>query len=91
MTSNRNTRPGVRFYQGALTTSAEGLHREVRGESGEVSAPCGSTEPMALEGAAGVEYTCPMHPEVRQTGPGSCPKCGMALEPATVTAANVAM
>lgn len=26
-------------------------------------------------------YTCPMHPEVRQTGPGSCPKCGMALEP----------
>lgn len=27
------------------------------------------------------EYTCPMHPEVRQFGPGSCPKCGMALEP----------
>jgi Cu+-exporting ATPase len=27
------------------------------------------------------EYTCPMHPEVRQQGPGSCPKCGMALEP----------
>jgi len=26
-------------------------------------------------------YTCPMHPEVRQIGPGSCPKCGMALEP----------
>ena len=32
--------------------------------------------------AAG-EYTCPMHPEVRQTGPGACPHCGMALEPAT--------
>jgi P-type Cu+ transporter len=29
-------------------------------------------------------YTCPMHPEVRQHGPGSCPKCGMALEPATL-------
>ncbi len=28
-----------------------------------------------------VEYTCPMHPEVRQDHPGSCPKCGMALEP----------
>ena len=27
-------------------------------------------------------YTCPMHPEVRQAGPGSCPKCGMGLEPA---------
>ncbi len=29
-------------------------------------------------------YTCPMHPEVRQRGPGSCPKCGMALEPVEV-------
>jgi P-type Cu+ transporter len=31
-------------------------------------------------------YTCPMHPEVRQEGPGSCPKCGMALEPLRVEA-----
>ena len=31
------------------------------------------------------EYTCPMHPEVRQIGPGVCPDCGMALEPTTVT------
>ncbi len=30
-------------------------------------------------------YTCPMHPEVRQSTPGSCPKCGMAMEPTTVT------
>jgi P-type Cu+ transporter len=30
---------------------------------------------------ARTEYTCPMHPEVRQSGAGSCPKCGMALEP----------
>ena len=30
-------------------------------------------------------YTCPMHPEVRSGEPGSCPKCGMALEPLTVT------
>ncbi len=29
----------------------------------------------------GTIYTCPMHPEVRQIGPGACPKCGMALEP----------
>src|SRR5258708_38467742 len=29
----------------------------------------------------GAIYTCPMHPEVRQVGPGNCPKCGMALEP----------
>lgn len=30
---------------------------------------------------AGTVYTCPMHPEVQQVGPGDCPKCGMALEP----------
>lgn len=30
-------------------------------------------------------YTCPMHPEVEQVGPGSCPKCGMALEPKEVS------
>jgi P-type Cu+ transporter len=32
------------------------------------------------------EYTCPMHPEVRQMGPGACPKCGMALEPVAISA-----
>ncbi|MGA4670142.1 copper-transporting P-type ATPase [Propionibacteriaceae bacterium Y1923] len=31
----------------------------------------------------GTEWTCPMHPEIRQDGPGTCPICGMALEPAT--------
>jgi len=33
----------------------------------------------------GTVYTCPMHPQIRQEGPGSCPICGMALEPETVT------
>lgn len=33
----------------------------------------------------GVIYTCPMHPEVRQEGPGSCPICGMALEPEEIS------
>lgn len=35
----------------------------------------------AQDASESVEYTCPMHPEVRQYGPGTCPKCGMALEP----------
>ncbi|MGH8042617.1 MAG: heavy metal translocating P-type ATPase, partial [Rudaea sp.] len=35
---------------------------------------------------AGTIYTCPMHPEVQQVGPGHCPKCGMALEPLLPTA-----
>ena len=34
----------------------------------------------------GTMYTCPMHPEIRQEGPGDCPICGMALEPEQVTA-----
>ena len=33
-------------------------------------------------------YTCPMHPEIEQDHPGDCPKCGMALEPKTVTAGS---
>lgn len=40
----------------------------------------------AASGAEVVEYTCPMHPEIRQDGPGTCPICGMALEPVMVTA-----
>ena len=35
---------------------------------------------------AGAEYTCPMHPQIRQVGPGACPICGMALEPVVMTA-----
>ena len=39
----------------------------------------GTNEPQ--HAPAGTIYTCPMHPEIRQEGPGSCPICGMALEP----------
>ena len=39
--------------------------------------------PSSADPAA--EYTCPMDPEVRQLGPGTCPKCGMALEPVRVS------
>jgi len=43
-----------------------------------------SPEPMP----EGTIYTCPMHPEIVQVGPGTCPKCGMALEPKGVPAAD---
>ncbi|MGB9491607.1 MAG: heavy metal translocating P-type ATPase [Terriglobales bacterium] len=50
-----------------------------------VIAPVGAIRPAAAQvGAAGADsrtYVCPMCPEVRQIGPGPCPKCGMALEP----------
>lgn len=39
--------------------------------------------PSEAAGEKDTVYTCPMHPEVRQVGPGSCPKCGMALDPET--------
>lgn len=42
--------------------------------------------PSHTDSAPGTIYTCPMHPEVRQVGPGTCPKCGMALEPLDATA-----
>ena len=42
-----------------------------------------ATEPQVAR--SGVMYTCPMHPEIRQPAPGSCPKCGMALEPESPT------
>jgi Cu+-exporting ATPase len=43
-------------------------------------------EDAARSGPKDAIYTCPMHPEVRQVGPGDCPKCGMALEPVDATA-----
>ncbi|MBY3225395.1 copper-translocating P-type ATPase [Rhizobium sp. 25PS6] len=42
----------------------------------------------AAEAPEGVIYTCPMHPQIRQVGPGTCPICGMTLEPEVTTAAT---
>jgi Cu+-exporting ATPase len=61
---------------------SEGEHekKEAAQEASDASAPRNGVEkPRENKGGGG--YTCPMHPEVRQPGPGSCPKCGMALEP----------
>ena len=44
-----------------------------------------NTDRSAPPPGANVIYTCPMHPEIRQEGPGNCPICGMALEPETIT------
>jgi P-type Cu+ transporter len=54
----------------------------VKGEAGAASRAEAEAKAREAERAGKkVVYTCPMHPEVRQEGPGSCPKCGMALEP----------
>jgi Cu+-exporting ATPase len=60
------------------------------GDGNDLAATSGGS----AEGTAGkdamaqqaVIYTCPMHPQIRQNGPGNCPICGMALEPLTTTA-----
>jgi heavy metal translocating P-type ATPase len=48
--------------------------------AGHAPAPAESPAPAAAV-PEGTIYTCPMHPQVRQAGPGACPICGMALEP----------
>ena len=66
-------RPGVHAMHAApapLTLVKKRPAAEARGPEGP---------PLRTPDAP--EYTCPMHPEVRQRGPGSCPICGMALEP----------
>ena len=61
-------------------------------ERDPAKAVAGPAKPFALKkktvpdvASAGTIYTCPMHPEIRQVGPGTCPKCGMALEPELAT------
>ena len=53
-----------------------GSHQQDRHHTHRAATP--TTPPVA-----GPVYTCPMHPEIRTPGPGSCPKCGMSLEPVT--------
>ena len=54
----------------------------------EPSRYLGSDKTVAVPAApAGIIYTCPMHSQIRQAGPGNCPICGMTLEPVTATAA----
>jgi len=59
----------------------------VRGMAGMTHESCGVGAPASMpEAPEGTIWTCPMHPEIRQDHPGACPICGMALEPAMVTA-----
>ena len=62
---------------------AQSCLAKFRAEPERYLAPKTSAPPTMAELDA--IYTCPMHPEVRQQGPGACPFCGMALEPALVT------
>ena len=75
-TPHRHTHKGETYY-----FCASGCRTKFAADPQKYLGPR-APEP-AIEGAI---YTCPMHPEIRQQGPGACPICGMALEPEMVTA-----
>ena len=52
---------------------------------GEMGTCCAKPERGSAFTPQNAVYTCPMHPEIKQIGPGSCPICGMALEPMEAT------
>ena len=56
------------------------------GQMLDVIQPTAKIEGGRRKAEGGNKYTCPMHPEIVRDGPGSCPICGMALEPMTITA-----
>ena len=68
-------------YTGPAPSEGEHDKKEAVPDASDASPPPKGEEKSGKKGDGG--YTCPMHPEVRQPGPGSCPKCGMALEPVT--------
>ncbi|WP_342729335.1 heavy metal translocating P-type ATPase [Bradyrhizobium sp. B097] len=69
-------------YQGEEYLFCSGRCRErFEAEPDKYLKPREAEPPMPT----GTIYTCPMHPEVRQVGPGSCPICGMALEPEQIS------
>ena len=69
-------------------SSGTGHSMQAQAAAPAVLAQQSARGPGADDSGTDVEYTCPMHPEVVQIGPGSCPICGMALEPRTVTASD---
>ena len=65
---------------------SQGCHTKFVAEPLKFLKPEAATQHDAAPVRDGAIYTCPMHPQIRQVGPGSCPICGMALEPELVTA-----
>jgi heavy metal translocating P-type ATPase len=85
MTVDPERAAGSVEYQGrTYHFCSQGCAAKFQGDPEKYLHPQATPEPMP-SAAASVEYTCPMHPEIRQIGPGACPKCGMALEPVSIT------
>ena len=89
-TASTAIRDGITFY-----FCSAGCRQKFMGELPQAATPscCGShpapaAKKTATVGRADAVYTCPMHPEIEQIGPGACPKCGMDLEPKTLQAGD---
>lgn len=79
---------GTTYYfcnPGCKTRFQADPERYLRQETGSMSHESASHHLPSPDSQSSGEYTCPMHPEIVQIGPGSCPKCGMALEPKEIT------
>ncbi len=78
-----SSRVGGKVYYFCSIACKKKFNADPSAYIGEAAASKPEPVPAGAENAI---YTCPMDPEVRQKGPGACPKCGMALEPEMVTA-----
>jgi Cu+-exporting ATPase len=58
-------------------------------DPGRYAKSLSTPEPASTPAAPGIKWTCPMHPEIVRDEPGSCPICGMALEPMTPSASAI--
>jgi Cu+-exporting ATPase len=78
-TARSAVRDGITYY-----FCAECCRRTFMGDGHAPARLAPSATRNPPPGRAGAIYTCPMHPEIEQVGPGACPKCGMDLEPKTL-------
>ncbi len=81
---HRYTHAGTDYY-----FCCAGCLEKFRADPGSYLRPAAAADacPTASCDVGSTNYTCPMHPEIQQAGPGACPKCGMALEPLGVPVA----
>ena len=77
-TKHRHQHNGRTYY-----FCSGGCRAKFAADPAKYTSPSSANAPSVPEGTI---YTCPMHPQIRQVGPGSCPICGMALEPVLATA-----
>src|SRR5262245_26761678 len=77
-TPHRHTHQGHTYY-----FCSAGCRTKFAADPARYVSPGATAAPAVADGTI---YTCPMHPQIRQVGPGSCPICGMALEPAVASA-----